>query len=109
MTDNFPVHEEQEDGWSEWVSPRHDSYQMACCDCGLIHEMQFKVVRFTGEKHDDGDEHCEPVDDPDVQAIFRARRNGVLPDSELRAEITALRAEIERLRVGIDAETGRVG
>lgn len=54
--------------WSEWVNPNNDSYMMKCCDCGLVHEMQFKVAKYS-----EGDE-CEFVDDPDLQPVFRARR-----------------------------------
>ena len=27
-----------------WVQPRMDRYYMKCCDCGLVHRMQFRVV-----------------------------------------------------------------
>lgn len=30
-------------GFSRWVQPRMESYLLACCDCGLVHEMQFRV------------------------------------------------------------------
>ena len=30
---------------NEWVFPKHDGYKMACCDCGLVHNMQFRVVK----------------------------------------------------------------
>lgn len=33
-----------EDGWCEWIYPRMDDYRLACCDCGLVHEMQLKIV-----------------------------------------------------------------
>ena len=59
---------ENEGDWSEWVNPDNDSYMMKCCDCGLVHEMQFKVAKYS-----DGDE-CEFVGDPDLQPVFRARR-----------------------------------
>lgn len=29
--------------WSRWVQPVMDHYLMACCDCGLVHEMQFRA------------------------------------------------------------------
>ena len=41
---------------------------MKCCDCGLVHEVQYRVARY-GE----GD-YCELVEDKDVQAQFRMRR-----------------------------------
>lgn len=33
------------DGWSDWIYPNMDGYRMACCDCGLVHNLQFKVVK----------------------------------------------------------------
>jgi hypothetical protein len=32
------------DGWSRWVFPVMDGYKMTCCDCGLVHDMQFRVT-----------------------------------------------------------------
>lgn len=29
----------------EWVSPVHKGYKMACCDCGLVHNMDFRIVK----------------------------------------------------------------
>lgn len=35
------------DGWSKWRSPIHGkkdrNYRSACCDCGLVHEIQFRI------------------------------------------------------------------
>ena len=28
----------------EWVVPRRKYYLMGCCDCGLVHKMEFKLV-----------------------------------------------------------------
>jgi hypothetical protein len=36
---------EGEDGWTDWHQPNHTDYKLACCDCGLIHKMQFRVVK----------------------------------------------------------------
>lgn len=33
----------QQDG--EWVKPRMRKYYMKCCDCGLVHRMDFKVIK----------------------------------------------------------------
>jgi hypothetical protein len=27
----------------EWVQPLHSGYKMACCDCGLVHLLEFRV------------------------------------------------------------------
>lgn len=32
-----------EEGWSRWVQPIVKGYKMACCDCGLVHTMEFRV------------------------------------------------------------------
>ena len=31
-----------EDG--EWVQPRKTNFQLACCDCGLVHGVDFREV-----------------------------------------------------------------
>lgn len=33
--------EEPEEG--EWVQPVEQGYKMACCDCGLVHNVEFRV------------------------------------------------------------------
>ena len=58
--------------WSEWVCPDPKGYLMKCCDCGLVHEAEFGVVRYKSEAER---EDCEPVDDPNLQAVFRMRRS----------------------------------
>ena len=63
---------ENAEDWSEWVCPDPQSYLMKCCDCGLVHEMQFKVVRY---KSKDEREECDVVGDPNLQAVFRMRRS----------------------------------
>lgn len=35
---------EHPDGWSRWVLPVMEGYRMACCDCGLVHEVDFRVT-----------------------------------------------------------------
>lgn len=32
-----------EDGWTEWVQPVRRGYKLSCCDCGLVHTMDFRV------------------------------------------------------------------
>lgn len=66
----FIKHEPDEDGFSEWVCPKPDSYLMKCCDCGLVHELQFRVAKYEGRPS----EEFEVVSDENLQAQFRARR-----------------------------------
>lgn len=32
-----------EDGWTDWVQPVREGYKFCCCDCGLVHTMDFRV------------------------------------------------------------------
>ena len=69
LPQDFTKHEvNSASDWSEWVCPDPTQYFMKCCDCGLVHEMQFNVVKYSAS------DKCEDVDDPHVQAVFRARR-----------------------------------
>ena len=41
---------------NEWVYPIRDGYRLACCDCGLVHEVDFRPmcggrVRFRVRRH----------------------------------------------------------
>lgn len=29
----------------EWVTPIHRGYKIACCDCGLVHDMDFRIIK----------------------------------------------------------------
>ena len=35
------------DGWSREIFPVMKGYKMACCDCGLVHDINFAVVAVT--------------------------------------------------------------
>lgn len=68
----FTHNVEQPYDWSEWVCPDPKGYLMRCCDCGLVHEAEFGVVRYKSETER---EDCDRVDDPNLQAVFRMRRS----------------------------------
>ncbi len=34
----------------EWVRPRRKTYRHECCDCGLVHKMDFRLVPNGGGK-----------------------------------------------------------
>jgi len=34
-----------DDGWTEWIYPHMPDYRLVCCDCGLAHQMEIKVVK----------------------------------------------------------------
>ncbi len=37
-------HSEGPRGFSRWVQPVMRKYFLCCCDCDLVHEMQFRIV-----------------------------------------------------------------
>lgn len=67
-----PMHATTRGGWSEWVYPKPDTgYFMQCCDCGLIHELQFGTFAETHQKR--GTFRIAKLPWP-IRAMFRARR-----------------------------------
>lgn len=61
---------QDDDGWSEWIHPL-PGYLMQCCDCGLIHEMEYAIV----PSHENcGDTDLNEGETKDGVIIFRARR-----------------------------------
>lgn len=41
----FRVEKELANGWSRWVQPVKRGYLMSCCDCGLVHRMDFRIAK----------------------------------------------------------------
>jgi hypothetical protein len=35
---------------NEWVQPIRRGYKMMCCDCGLVHTLNFRLVKYGGGK-----------------------------------------------------------
>jgi len=33
------------DGKTQWIYPKMTGYKLACCDCALVHEYDFEVVK----------------------------------------------------------------
>ena len=89
-----------EDGWCDWVCPKPRGYLMQCCDCELIHEVDFRVVRYESEDS----EVYEVVDDPNLQAQMRLRRRDDL--SPKREWVGMTNEEIETYRHMIDWTAG---
>ena len=40
---------------NEWIQPVRNGYLMACCDCGLVHEIDFRIfkgrIQFRAKRH----------------------------------------------------------
>ena len=57
------------EGWSEWIHPL-PGYLIQCCDCGLIHRMEFAI----GETVDKGGPFNEGESEKGGVVLFRASR-----------------------------------
>jgi len=64
---------ERDDDWTDWQHPQ-PGYRMACCDCGLVHDMQFKAFRPTRRKAKPG-YICVGPEIKGARIMFRASRN----------------------------------
>ena len=71
----FKTEIEEENGWCRWVPPLMQGYRMACCDCGLVHDMEFAVVKVLAMRKDGTWEHGKPLDPSRYRVLFRAKRN----------------------------------
>lgn len=60
--------------YSDWEYPIMKKYQMACCDCGLVHEINFKVVKIIKKLKNNVDK-CEDITDENYRIMMQARRN----------------------------------
>ena len=38
------------DGWTDWELPVMRRYRLGCCDCGLVHDFDFRIVTVGGRK-----------------------------------------------------------
>jgi hypothetical protein len=60
-------------GFSRWVNPSMNGYLMACCDCGLVHEMEFRAF-LRGKVRKDGSYLLTILQPSKYGVRFRARR-----------------------------------
>lgn len=67
-------YEVDEDGWTEWIPPVMNGYRMTCCDCGLVHEMDFKATEIVKRKAS-GSLLVRDLNPKKYQVTFRARRH----------------------------------
>lgn len=37
------IYAETKNGWSHWRSPIFRGHRCQCCDCGLVHEYDFRI------------------------------------------------------------------
>lgn len=65
--------EPNEDGWSDPIFPESE-YKMACCDCGLVHNVAFTVVEVT-KRFKNGAFLAKPLRTKKYRVAFKVSRN----------------------------------
>lgn len=58
--------------WSDWQQPIMKGYRMTCCDCGLEHEVEFRVFRV--DERPAPDENYGPEMSEEYRVQMRMRR-----------------------------------
>lgn len=67
---SYPPEIEQANGWTKWIRPVRKGYRLACCDCGLIHVIDSRLIAWgKGRK-----------------IVFRARRDNRATAAHRRAK-----------------------
>jgi hypothetical protein len=66
----FIQHKPQRGGWSKWVYPLR-KYLFQCCDCGLVHEIEFGTCLARNKRGKNFDVIELPEE---IRVMFRARR-----------------------------------
>ncbi len=39
----YDAYEVRDDGWTDWIEPVTEGFKLSCCDCGLVHDMNFRI------------------------------------------------------------------
>ena len=62
-----------DDGWTDWQLPLR-RYKAGCCDCGLVHDIEFRVI-VVGRQRRDRTYPVLKINPARCRIQFRARRN----------------------------------
>jgi hypothetical protein len=70
----YKIEEAGPDGWSDWIQPIMEGYRLACCDCGLVHEVEFRALQ-VGRNMARGRFTAMPMDQKRYRVEMRLKRN----------------------------------
>lgn len=67
--------------WTEWIRPRMTNYYMSCCDCGLVHTLNFRVVKVL-KVYKNGMKKGEILPKDEFEVEMKVKRNNKLTKQE---------------------------
>jgi hypothetical protein len=73
----------KESGWTTWQCPVMRGYKLACCDCGLVHGMDFRIGRVV-KRYKDGRIKIEFLSKKKYRVEFRVCRDEKCTDEMRR-------------------------
>ncbi len=60
--------------WTNWINPKMTGYHMACCDCGLVHTINFRVFKIE-KQHKNGRKEVILLPKSKYGVDMKVRRN----------------------------------
>ena len=67
--------------WTDWIRPVMTNYHMSCCDCGLVHTLNFRALKVF-KVHKNGIKEGVPLPKNKYEVEFKLRRNKTLTKQE---------------------------
>ena len=62
-------------GYGEWTRPHMRNFREQCCDCGLIHRLDFRIVDAKGRARPSLRSRGRSLPSPRLHVEFRTRRD----------------------------------
>jgi len=67
--------------WTDWINPRMNGYHMECCDCGLVHTINFRAFKIE-KLHKNGKKEVLILPKNKYAIEFKLFRNNKLTKQE---------------------------
>ena len=61
-------------GFTKWIRPVMNGYHMSCCDCGLVHTINFRAIQIL-KRYKNGSYKYKDLNKKDYQVEMKIRRN----------------------------------
>jgi hypothetical protein len=65
--------QEHNRAWTKWITPKMTNYKLKCCDCGLVHQINFRVAKVI-KTYKDGTFIWKPLPKAEYRVAMKAKR-----------------------------------